>query len=78
MRKLPGQVRTFYLLASLSMSLFLLNTFLLLSQVTTINTSPHACRIIAIFIHFSLLSSFGWMMVEGVYLTIAVKKVSLM
>jgi len=75
-RRLPGQERTFYLLASLSLALFLLNLVLLISQIDQIKTSQRNCGILAIFIHLFLLSSFAWMMVEGIYLTIAVVKVS--
>ncbi|CAK8697521.1 unnamed protein product [Clavelina lepadiformis] len=67
------------LLINLASALLLLNISLIISEIPSVKGS--GCEVIAGFIHFSLLASLAWMMVEGLYvyvvafLTVNVRRV---
>jgi len=60
---------------NLSLSLFILYGFLLLSLSKELTNSEDFCTAVAVILHFSLFSSLSWMMAEAIYLIIATVKV---
>ena len=74
-RKLMIQRRTLFMMLNLSLALFLLNGFLLISFFEAVTTNPGSCTAIAILLHFSLFASLCWMMAEAFILLLATAKV---
>ncbi|XP_076823784.1 adhesion G-protein coupled receptor G7-like isoform X2 [Clavelina lepadiformis] len=64
--------RSAFLLVNLAMALLVLNISLILSEQSFLQTSTTWCMVVAVIIHFSLLASLAWMMVEGVNIYVAV------
>jgi len=60
---------------NLSLALFILYGFLLLSLSKELTNSEDFCTAVAVILHFSLFSSLSWMMAEAIYLIIATVKV---
>lgn len=71
-----GKLRGAVLLVNYAVALTLLNLFLILGQIDSVKYSPIACQSIGVIIHFSLLATFGWMLVEGAVFFLAVICVS--
>ncbi|XP_076800818.1 adhesion G-protein coupled receptor G7-like isoform X4 [Clavelina lepadiformis] len=67
-----GKFRSAFLLVNLGMALLILNISLIISEAPSLPTPSTGCTAIAVLIHFSLLSSLAWMMVEGVNIYIVV------
>ena len=60
---------------NLSLALFLLYGFLILSFLDAITNNDNACTAVAVILHFALLSSLTWMMAEAIYVYIGIAKV---
>jgi len=69
------QKRTLFIMLNLSLALFFLYGFLLLSLSKKLTSNRDFCTAVAVILHFSLFSSLSWMMVEAIYLTVATVKV---
>ncbi|XP_076814307.1 adhesion G-protein coupled receptor G7-like isoform X18 [Clavelina lepadiformis] len=67
-----GKFRSAFLLVNLGIALLILNISLIISEVPSLPTPSTGCTALAVIIHFALLSSLAWMMVEGVNIYIAV------
>jgi len=63
------------MMMNLSLALFILYGFLLLSLSKELSSNEDFCISVAVILHFSLFSSLSWMMVEAIYLVIATVKV---
>ncbi|XP_076803577.1 adhesion G protein-coupled receptor L4-like isoform X2 [Clavelina lepadiformis] len=68
--RVGAKFRSAFLLINLSFALLFLNITLIISE--NIEKMSEGCKVIAVFIHFSLLASLSWMMVEGavIYVTV--------
>ena len=71
-----GKFRSAFLLVNLGMALLILNISLIISEAPSFPAPSTGCTAIAVIIHFALLSSLAWMMVEGVNIYIVVVHVS--
>ncbi|XP_076811196.1 adhesion G-protein coupled receptor G7-like isoform X2 [Clavelina lepadiformis] len=71
-RKLKAgkKFRSAFLLVNLGIALLIFNVSMIVSEQPSVQKS--GCEVIAVFIHFSLLASLAWMMVEGVVIYINV------
>ncbi|CAK8686691.1 unnamed protein product [Clavelina lepadiformis] len=69
-RKGSGKFRSAFLLVNLGIALLIFNISLIVSEQPSVQ--KYGCEVIAVFIHFSLLASLAWMMVEGVVIYISV------
>ncbi|XP_076800680.1 uncharacterized protein LOC143445448 isoform X2 [Clavelina lepadiformis] len=70
LRKGSGKFRSAFLLVNLGIALLIFNVSLIVSEQPSVQKS--GCEVIAVFIHFSLLASLAWMMIEGVVIYISV------
>ncbi|CAK8694074.1 unnamed protein product [Clavelina lepadiformis] len=68
--RVGAKFRSAFLSINLSFALLFLNITLIISE--NIEKMSEGCKVIAVFIHFSLLASLSWMMVEGavIYVTV--------
>jgi len=62
---------------NLFLALFLLNLAFLSNEYIARAKSPGACRVIAGFMHFSLLASFSWFAVEALHLCLQMARHSI-
>uniref|UniRef100_H2ZHE2 G-protein coupled receptors family 2 profile 2 domain-containing protein n=1 Tax=Ciona savignyi TaxID=51511 RepID=H2ZHE2_CIOSA len=67
-----SRLRGAVLLVNLSMALLLLNVLLMLSEQKFVKTSRDSCLVVGVLLHFALLASFSWMMVEAVNLCLII------
>ncbi|XP_039503958.1 adhesion G-protein coupled receptor G5 [Pimephales promelas] len=66
-----------HVLMNLFLALFLLNLAFLSNEYIARAKSPGACRVIAGFMHFSLLASFSWFAVEALHLCLQMARHSI-
>ena len=59
------------MMMNLSLALFILYGFLLLSNLEELIKSEGFCTATAVILHFALFSSLSWMMAEALYLLFA-------
>ncbi|XP_078495919.1 uncharacterized protein LOC144751888 [Ciona intestinalis] len=69
-----GKLRGAVLLINLSVALLLLNLLLIFSEQEFVYSSSDSCLAVGVLLHFSLLASFGWMMVEAANLYLVIVK----
>ncbi|XP_077075517.1 adhesion G-protein coupled receptor G2 [Siphateles boraxobius] len=66
-----------HVLMNLFLALFLLNLAFLSNEYVARAKSPNACRVMAGFMHYSLLASFSWFAVEALHLCLQMSKHSI-
>ncbi|XP_056125433.1 adhesion G-protein coupled receptor G5 [Rhinichthys klamathensis goyatoka] len=66
-----------HVLMNLFLALFLLNLAFLTNEYVARANSPNACRVMAGFMHYSLLASFSWFAVEALHLCLQMARHSI-
>ena len=61
---------------NMSLALFLLYGFILLSFLENVANNEEFCTAVAVILHFALLSSLSWMLAEAIYVLLGTVKVS--
>ncbi|CAK8674394.1 unnamed protein product [Clavelina lepadiformis] len=64
-----------FLMLNLSLSLFLLNILILISEIPGVRSDEGKCKALAGTLHFALISAFLWMFAQAVYVFISINKV---
>ena len=67
--------KTLFVMMNLSLALFILYGFLLLSNLEELIESEGFCTATAVILHFALFSGLSWMMAEALYLLYATIRV---